>query len=114
MAGKTTDTLPAAQGLYLPLRTSRVAVGVLGCRPSDPQRLVAPDQLHLLEAFANQIALAIEYGRSQGARGAVVAHRPTPENDAVPAGPNRRAGPSRPWRRNDSRRLATAWERPRR
>lgn len=60
MAGKTTDTLPAAKGLYLPLRTSRGIVGVLGVHPADPQRLVDPEQLHLLEAFANQIALAIE------------------------------------------------------
>jgi two-component system, OmpR family, sensor histidine kinase KdpD len=58
-AGKTTDTLPAAKGLYLPLKTSRI-VGVLGVHPADPQRLVAPEQLHLLEAFANQIALAVE------------------------------------------------------
>jgi two-component system sensor histidine kinase KdpD len=60
MAGKTTDTLPAAKGLYLPLRTSRGIVGVLGVHPADPQLLVSPDQLHLLEAFANQIALAVE------------------------------------------------------
>jgi two-component system sensor histidine kinase KdpD len=60
MAGKTTDTLPAAKGLYLPLRTSRGIVGVLGVHPADSQRLVDPEQLHLLEAFANQIALAIE------------------------------------------------------
>jgi two-component system sensor histidine kinase KdpD len=60
MAGKTTDTLPAANGLYLPLRTSRGVVGVLGVHPADPQRLGSPEQLHLLEAFANQLALAIE------------------------------------------------------
>jgi two-component system sensor histidine kinase KdpD len=60
MAGKTTETLPAARGLYLPLRTSRGTVGVLGVHPADPQLLIAPDRLHLLEAFANQIALAVE------------------------------------------------------
>jgi two-component system, OmpR family, sensor histidine kinase KdpD len=60
MAGKTTDTLPAAKGLYLPLKTSRGIVGVLGVHPADPALLVAPEQLHLLEAFANQIALAVE------------------------------------------------------
>jgi two-component system sensor histidine kinase KdpD len=59
-AGKTTDTLPASKGLYLPLQTSRGRVGVLGVHPADPARLVAPEQLHLLEAFANQIALAVE------------------------------------------------------
>jgi len=60
MAGKTTDTLPAAKGLYLPLRTSRGVVGVLGVHPADPQWLVSPEQLHFLETFANQIALAVE------------------------------------------------------
>jgi two-component system sensor histidine kinase KdpD len=60
MAGKTTETLPAARGLYLPLRTSRGVVGVLGVHPADPRLLMAPDRLHLLEAFANQIALAVE------------------------------------------------------
>jgi len=59
-AGKTTDTLPAAKGLYIPLKTSRGIVGVLGVHPADPQLLVAPERLHLLEAFADQIALAVE------------------------------------------------------
>ncbi len=59
-AGKTTDTLPAAKGLYLPLHTSRGTLGVLGIHPSDPALLTAPDRMHLLEAFANQIALAVE------------------------------------------------------
>jgi two-component system sensor histidine kinase KdpD len=60
MAGKTTATLPAARGLYLPLRTSRGVAGVLGVHPADPRLLLSPDRLHLLEAFANQIALAVE------------------------------------------------------
>lgn len=60
MAGKTTDTLPAAKGLYLPLKTSRGIVGVLGVHPADPESLVSPERLHFLEAFANQIALAVE------------------------------------------------------
>lgn len=60
MAGKTTDTLPAAKGLYLPLRTARGIVGVLGVHPADPRSVVSPERLHLLEAFANQIALAVE------------------------------------------------------
>jgi two-component system sensor histidine kinase KdpD len=60
MAGKTTDTLPVAKGLYLPLGTSRGVVGVLGVHPADAKWLVPPERLHLLEAFANQIALAVE------------------------------------------------------
>jgi two-component system sensor histidine kinase KdpD len=59
-AGATTDTLPAAQGLYIPLRTSRGILGVLGVHPADPQLLLSPERLHLLEAFADQIALAVE------------------------------------------------------
>ncbi|HXO18717.1 MAG TPA: DUF4118 domain-containing protein, partial [Thermoanaerobaculia bacterium] len=59
-AGKTTDTLPAAKGLYLPLTTARGTVGVLGVHPADPESLIVPEQLRLLEAFANQLALAEE------------------------------------------------------
>jgi K+-sensing histidine kinase KdpD len=33
---------------------------VLGVRPVQPRRLQAPEQLHLLETFANQIALVLE------------------------------------------------------
>ena len=35
-------------------------VGVLGVKPSDPDRRLTPDQRQLLEAFASQAALAIE------------------------------------------------------
>ncbi|MGA9347641.1 MAG: sensor histidine kinase KdpD [Anaerolineae bacterium] len=59
-AGRGTDTLPAASVHYLPLKTARGAVGVLGVKPSDPNSRLSPDQLHLLEAFASQAALAIE------------------------------------------------------
>jgi two-component system sensor histidine kinase KdpD len=34
-------------------------------RPNDPQRLIIPDQLRLLEAFASQTALALEVDRLQ-------------------------------------------------
>jgi two-component system sensor histidine kinase KdpD len=62
-AGQGTPTLPAARGLYMPLRGSRGPVGVLGVLPAAGRRAVAPDQLRLLETFASQIALALE--RSQ-------------------------------------------------
>ena len=58
--GTATDTLPAAKGLYIPLKTSRGIVGVLGVHPADPQLLVSPERMHLLEAFGDQIALAVE------------------------------------------------------
>jgi two-component system sensor histidine kinase KdpD len=60
MAGFGTATLPSAEGLYLPLIASRGTVGVLGVRPAQPHRLLASEQLRLLETFANQTALALE------------------------------------------------------
>jgi two-component system sensor histidine kinase KdpD len=60
LAGVGTNTLPHAAGLYLPLNSSRRIVGVLGVRPQEPARLLHPEQVHLLETFASQTALAIE------------------------------------------------------
>jgi two-component system sensor histidine kinase KdpD len=62
-AGWGTQTLPGSDGLYLPLLTSQGNMGVLGIYPSYPRRLLTPDQLHLLETFTNQTALAIERAR---------------------------------------------------
>jgi two-component system, OmpR family, sensor histidine kinase KdpD len=59
-AGRGTDTLPAAVALYLPLLASGSAVGVLAVRPADERRFRDPEQMHLLETFANHIAGAIE------------------------------------------------------
>src|SRR5207244_7424584 len=59
-AGVGTDNLPGAQMLFVPLVASRGVVGVLGMRLADPHLFEAPDQRHLLETFANQIALAVE------------------------------------------------------
>jgi two-component system sensor histidine kinase KdpD len=62
-AGFGTQTLPGAQGVYLPLLTPQGKVGVLGVYPSQPNRLPSPDLMHLLETVANQTALAIERAR---------------------------------------------------
>jgi two-component system sensor histidine kinase KdpD len=62
-AGHGTDTLPAAAVRYLPLTTSRGVVGVLGVGPSPTQANLTPDELHLLDAFASQAALAVERAR---------------------------------------------------
>ena len=59
-AGLGTDTLPAAKALYMPLRASGHLVGVLGVTPSDTRRFQEPAQRQLLEAFADQVALALE------------------------------------------------------
>jgi two-component system sensor histidine kinase KdpD len=63
LAGVGTNTLPGADSLYLPLAASRGTVGVLGVRPSLATRFLAPEQLHTLEAFTSQAALAIERAR---------------------------------------------------
>jgi two-component system sensor histidine kinase KdpD len=60
IAGPGTGTLPGATALFLPLTASRGRLGVLGIRPLEPHALEAPEQIHLLEAFANQAALAFE------------------------------------------------------
>ena len=62
-AGLGTNTLPSSRSLYLPLLGARGGVGVLGVRPKQAVRAFSPDQLHLLETFANQTALAIERAR---------------------------------------------------
>jgi two-component system sensor histidine kinase KdpD len=63
LAGWGTQTLPAADGLYLPLLTSERTAGVLALYPPPQRESLSPDQLHLLESFTNQTALAIERAR---------------------------------------------------
>jgi two-component system, OmpR family, sensor histidine kinase KdpD len=62
-AGLGSDTLPAAPGLYVPLGEERRTVGVLGVLAQNPRRVLLPEQSHLLETFAGQIALALERAR---------------------------------------------------
>ena len=60
VAGVGTDTLPGAQGRYLPLVASTGIIGVLGLRPADPKQFQDPLVQRLLETFAGQAALALE------------------------------------------------------
>jgi two-component system sensor histidine kinase KdpD len=59
-AGQGTDTLPSAEALYLPLKGTQAVLGVLAVLPTNPRRVLLPEQYHLLETFAAQIALALE------------------------------------------------------
>lgn len=59
-AGLGTDILPSAQAIYQPLIGAKGILGVMGIRPEGVPRWMEPDQRHLLEAFANQTALALE------------------------------------------------------
>lgn len=58
--GLSTDTLPAAKELYVPLLGAERSIGVVAVRPSQPDRFLSPEQHRLLETFANQLALACE------------------------------------------------------
>lgn len=59
-AGRSADTLPGAQRLFLPMRTGRGAVGIVGIDSDKPGPLLTPDQRRLLDALIDQAALAIE------------------------------------------------------
>ncbi len=60
IAGRGSDTLPGAKWLFQPLRTGRGPLGVVGIIRDEPGPLLTPDQQRLLDALADQAALAIE------------------------------------------------------
>jgi len=60
VAGRGSDTLPGAKWLFQPLRTGRGPLGVVGIIRDEPGPLLTPDQQRLLDALADQAALAIE------------------------------------------------------
>ena len=68
-AGRGADTLPGARRLFLPLRTGRGPVGVIGIDRDDADSapagatmgsLLEPEQQRLLDALGDQAAVAIE------------------------------------------------------
>jgi len=59
-AGRGSDTLPGAKRLFLPMRTGRGAIGIIGIDSDKPGPLLTPDQRRLLDALIDQSALAIE------------------------------------------------------
>lgn len=59
-AGRGTDTLPGSRWLFLPLRTSRAAVAVIGLLPGKDGHELTAGERRLLEAVGNQAAVAIE------------------------------------------------------
>jgi two-component system, OmpR family, sensor histidine kinase KdpD len=65
-AGRGSDTLPGAKRLFLPLRTARGAIGVIGLDRDTPGVLLAPDTRRLLDALTDLAALAIERIHLQG------------------------------------------------
>lgn len=65
LAGLGTDTLPFSDALYIPLITSHGTIGVLRVRPIKKNVIFTPEQMHMLEACAKQIALALEVDHLQ-------------------------------------------------
>src|SRR5689334_6462352 len=59
-AGRGSDTLPGAKRLFLPMRTGRGLIGVIGIDDDRTGPLLTPDQRRLLDALVDQGALAIE------------------------------------------------------
>src|SRR5712675_951268 len=59
-AGRGADTLPGGKWLFLPLRTGSGPVGVIGIDRNEPGPLLTPDERRLLDALADQAAVAIE------------------------------------------------------
>ena len=55
--GRGSDTLPGGKWLFLPLRTGSGTVGVMGI---EREALLTPDEHRLLDALADQVAVAIE------------------------------------------------------
>jgi two-component system sensor histidine kinase KdpD len=60
IAGYDTDTLPGSRLRYIPIQSSRGVFGIMGVKPADPAGVVTPEEARILEAFANQAALALE------------------------------------------------------
>jgi two-component system sensor histidine kinase KdpD len=59
-AGRGSETLPGAKRLFLPMRTGRGPIGIVGIDSDKPGPLLTPDQRRLLDALMDQSALAIE------------------------------------------------------
>ncbi len=60
VAGAGTNTLPGAAALFFPLTGSQGTHGAMAVRVPDAGRLLDPEFRRLLEACANQLALALE------------------------------------------------------
>ena len=59
-AGRGTDTLPASNALYLPLKAPMRTRGVLALITAHASELAVPEQQRMIDTFASQIALALE------------------------------------------------------
>ncbi|MFU2208251.1 DUF4118 domain-containing protein [Solidesulfovibrio sp. C21] len=63
-AGRGTDTLPDVQALFLPLTGRDKVMGVLVAAPASPKEFF-PEQIRILDSFAQQVGLTLEVERLQ-------------------------------------------------
>src|SRR5262249_25081475 len=59
-AGRGSDTLPGAKRLFIPMRTGRGVIGVVGIDSDKEGPLLTPQQHRLFDALMDQAALAVE------------------------------------------------------
>jgi two-component system sensor histidine kinase KdpD len=59
-AGRDTDTLPAAKMRFVPLKTARGILGVIGVTRNDESKPLSPSQRRMFDTFASLVATAIE------------------------------------------------------
>jgi two-component system sensor histidine kinase KdpD len=59
-AGRGSDTLAGARRLFLPMRTGRGPVAVIGIDSDKAGPILTPDERRLLDALSDQAALAVE------------------------------------------------------
>ena len=60
IAGYDTDTLHASRLRFIPIRSRKGVLGVLGVKPEEVGGVISPDEGRILEIFADLTALAIE------------------------------------------------------
>lgn len=65
-AGRTTDTLPSASALYLPLTTPAGCLGIVALDAPDLEKQT-PEQRDLLQSFVRQMALVLDRQRLRDA-----------------------------------------------
>ncbi len=58
--GRGADTLPGAKRLFLPMRTGRGTIGVVGLDSDAAGPILTPDRRRLLDALSDQGSLAVE------------------------------------------------------
>lgn len=60
IAGRGTETLNGAKGLYMPLVSDEQTFGVIATHFNHDPKIIDPEKHHLIEAFANLIVLAMK------------------------------------------------------